>query len=500
MKKILSVLLLGLASSVFAQAALPSCEVLKEMTPAKEGRLFTDADWVQVQNQIRESPEIGAVGVAVLYVCGIGVQKDVGRGVRELERAADDLNPSAFAALYYLYSGFLGVPKNPVLAQKWLQLGAEQGVPELQMELGRVYWQGFLIRQDVVAAERWMLKAAGQGHLDTYANLVQFYLSREKYADALKWSEIGAAAGDAMSAYLSGYIYSKGLGTHSNVNLALQRLTYAAEKRFPFAELRLGKMYSTGTFAELDYEKALGWYRRAAARSVPDAQAALANAYERGLGVPVDLREAYLWRKKVVVQRTSFSQEVRIAPRQWHLRDLFDCGGIGDAVTDLSIANDLSWARQGSPEAQVKMAKHLASKNDVEQTLCWYLSAVDGGDLQSTSNLGLAYLKGDGLPINLSLGVHFLRIAAEGNNVSAKTRLANAYLSGIGVERNPVAAYAVNFSGEWSGDELDALLENYHPAIEDEMSPAQIAQARRLIRDMSVPGEYLISLDRATTQ
>jgi len=114
--------------------------------------------------------------------------------------------------------------------------------------------------------------------------------------------------------------------------------------------------------------------------------------------------------------------------------------------------------------------------------------------------LGLAYLKGDGLPVNLSLGVHFLRIAAEGKNVSARTRLANAYLSGIGVEKNPVAAYAVNFSGEWSGDELDALLENYHPAIEDEMSPAQIAQAKRLIRDMSVPGEYLISLDRATAQ
>jgi uncharacterized protein len=500
MKKILTVLLLGLASSVFAQVDVPSCEVLQKVIPAKEGRLFTDAEWVQIQNQIRESPEIGAVGVSFLYLCGIGVQKDVDRGVRELERAADDRNPSAFYALYFLYNGFLGVPKNPVMAQKWLQRGAEHGVPELQVELGRVYWQGVLIRQDVVAAERWFAKAASQGHLDAYANLVQFYLSREKYADALKWSEIGAAAGDAMSAYLSGYIYSKGLGTPADANLALRRLTYASEKRFVFAELRLGKMYSNGTFVELNYEKALKWYRQAAARLVPDAQAALANAYERGLGVPVDLREAYLWRKRVVVQRKSFSQEVRVAPRQWHSRDLYDCSGIGDAVTDFSIANDLSWARQGSPEAQVKMAQHLASKKDVEQTLCWYMSAVDGGDMQSTSNLGFAYLKGDGLPVNLSLGVYFLRIAAEGNNVSARTRLANAYLAGVGVEKNPVAAYALNFAAEWNGDELDALLENYHPAFEDEMSPAQIAQAKRLIRDMSVPGEYLTSLDRATAQ
>lgn len=500
MKKILSVLLLGLASTAFAQMEMPTCQDLRKLTPIKEGRLFTNAEWLQLQSMVRESPEIGALGAGFLYLCGIGVQKDVQRGLHEIERAAEELNPLAFSALYFLHKGYLSVPDDARMARKWLQLGAEHGVPELQVEIGRLYWQGIELPQDLAAAERWMVKAASQGHLDAYATLAQFYISREKYADALKWSEIGSTAGDAMSAYLSGYIYSKGLGAPVDASLALRRFTFAAEKRLVLAELRLGKMYSAGILAELNHAKSLKWYRQAADRSVPDAQAAVANAYERGLGVSVDLREAYLWRKKADSQKKSFSQDVRIASKHPLLQDLYACSGIGDAVTDITIANDLSWAKQGAYEAQVKMAQHLASKKkDVEQALCWYMSAVDGGDMQSTAHLGLAYLKGDGLPINPALGVYFLRLAADGNNVSARTRLADAYLSGVGVKKSLVAAYALKFAGQWADDELDSLLENYHPAFEDEMSTVEISKARRLIREMSVPGDYLTALDRATT-
>ena len=49
-------------------------------------------------------------------------------------------------------------------AARWYRIAAEHGKVEAEYNLGRCYYLGHGVVQDVVEAERWYMKAAKHGH------------------------------------------------------------------------------------------------------------------------------------------------------------------------------------------------------------------------------------------------------------------------------------------------------------------------------------------------
>lgn len=106
---------------------------------------------------------------------------------------------------------------------------------------------------------------------------------------------------------------------------ALEIIIPAAEKGYPWAQLRLGVAYELGKGVPADIPKALYWYKKASVHKGNDkwsegtlvgsvgpahyfnqnsdamvAQYQIANIYLHGKGVKKDLVAAYLWAKYVV--------------------------------------------------------------------------------------------------------------------------------------------------------------------------------------------------------
>ena len=89
------------------------------------------------------------------------------------------------------------------------------------------------------------------------------YYDRANYETALKvWLE-SAKAGDAEAQYYVGEIYSKGLGSEPDFNLAAQWYQNSAQQGYAPAQNQLGFLYEQGLGVEYDPKQAVEWYRRA---------------------------------------------------------------------------------------------------------------------------------------------------------------------------------------------------------------------------------------------
>ncbi|MFM0306042.1 tetratricopeptide repeat protein, partial [Paraburkholderia sediminicola] len=145
-----------------------------------------------------------------------------------------------------------------------IRLSAEQGQPEAEDILGRMYSVGQgVVRDDDIAAQ-WYRKAADQGY---------------------------AAAQNRL-----GYAYLKGLGVPQNDALAVQWMTKSAEGGYAPAQDNVGVFYEYGLYGlPRDVDRALEWYRTAAAQDYAPAQFKVGVCFQRGIGVPPDLKVAAHW-------------------------------------------------------------------------------------------------------------------------------------------------------------------------------------------------------------
>ena len=103
------------------------------------------------------------------------------------------------------------------------------------------------------------------------------------------------------------------------------------------------------------------------------------------------------------------------------------------------------------------------------------------GDDNGQYNLGLLYLRGNGVPKNMREAEKWLRKAAEQDMSEAQNDLGVVYaLGGDGIARNPVEAY------KWLWIASKGNVVRGKPALDalgKDMTPDQIKQAKRAGRD-----------------
>ena len=155
---------------------------------------------------------------------------------------------------------------------------------------------------------------------------------------------------------------------------------------------------------------------------------------------------------------------------------------VGQNLEDtLSFEDTLSLANQGIPTAQVSLAFMYDNGNGVPEddaeAVKWFRLAADQGLAGAQHNLGLAYANGNGVPQNYAEAVKWYRLGAYQGNEYAQSNLGFMYATGAGVVINYVTAYAWFNIAAAAGVEL-AL--NNRLILEQEMTPAQIAEAQQL--------------------
>jgi TPR repeat protein len=101
--------------------------------------------------------------------------------------------------------------------------------------------------------------------------------------------------------------------------------------------------------------------------------------------------------------------------------------------------------------------------------------AAEQGDAKAQFNLGILYAKGQGVPQDYKRAAQWYRKAAEQGYANAQYRLGMMYAEGQGVPQDYVQAF------KWI--DLTASQGATHDWLSKKMTPAQIAEAQRLVRE-----------------
>jgi len=145
-------------------------------------------------------------------------------------------------------------------------------------------------------------------------------------------------------------------------------------------------------------------------------------------------------------------------------------------------------AEAGDARAQFMMGtiyeQGLGVPKDLASAARWYRRAAEGGSASAQYNLGIFYQFGKSVPQDPAEAARWLRMAAEQGHGRAQNNLSTFYFTGIGVPRDPVEAWKwLTLSSDGlKGKGHEIALEN-RAAIEREMTPDQIAEARRRVED-----------------
>jgi uncharacterized protein len=181
-----------------------------------------------------------------------------------------------------------------------------------------------------------------------------------------------------------------------------------------------------------------------AQRGDPVGQYRLATAYYWGDGTAPDLARAAAW--------------FRRAAEQGHRGAQFNLGLMHD--TGRGVAEERA------------------------EALAWYRRAAEQGHPHAQHNLGVLYRNGRGVPRDLGEAARwYLRAAAQGH-VPAQVKAALMYDDGEGVALDAVEAhrwYSLAH-GQLAGRERDEIA-MLIGALEPRLTPAQLAEARRLARE-----------------
>ncbi|MGZ8447263.1 MAG: tetratricopeptide repeat protein [Candidatus Deferrimicrobiaceae bacterium] len=161
----------------------------------------------------------------------------------------------------------------------------------------------------------------------------------------------------------------------------------------------------------------------------------------------------------------------------------------GDFATAFRLMKPL--AEKGDAKAQHNLGVMYDYGRGVPQdstkALKWYRMAAEHGIPEAQHNLGLMYQKAQGVPQNYAEAAKWYRRAAEQGMADSQVNLGMMYYHGQGVPRDYVLAHmwldlaASQYPASVRENLNDAV--HYKDIVNSLMTPAQIAEAKRLARE-----------------
>jgi len=270
-----------------AEPAPPSSPAPRpaEVTPGRLARHMT--------NRLKRRIMIGAVGIAIVLV---GREFWPGQSAAELaEQGVAAYDSEDYSA-----------------ALPFLIRAAEREDPEAQYTLGRMYFNGYGVVQDVDRAIALFEQSADQGHPGGQTAVGYLYTTGQGYEldddEANRWYRMAADQGFAQAQFNLGYMVQNGRGVEASDEDAVQWYRLAADGGYAAAQTNLGYMYHSGLGVEEDFEEAARLYRLAAEQGNIQGQLNLAIMYGKGEGVERNYGEQVKWYGLAAAQGDSTAQ------------------------------------------------------------------------------------------------------------------------------------------------------------------------------------------------
>lgn len=281
--------------------------------------------------------------LGLLYLYGVGCEKDVDYGIDLITEAAQDGLVEAQNQLGWMYRDGVGVEQDYKTAFKWFLKAADQGDALAQRLIGVMCLDGEGVLQDNEAAFKWTFKAANQGDDRAQSVLGWMYRAGEgvgqDYEMAFEWYLKAAGQGYDLAQQAVGSAYYNGEGVEQDYEEAFKWFQKAAKQGYAKAQCCVGMMYCNGEGVEQDYEEAFEWFLKAANQGDSDAQRNIGEMYRDGDGVEENKELAEEWFRKAAANGDEDAQEALKALQAEREEEIL---GELDALTGLaSIKEDV---------------------------------------------------------------------------------------------------------------------------------------------------------------
>ncbi len=156
------------------------------------------------------------------------------------------------------------------------------------------------------------------------------------------------------------------------------------------------------------------------------------------------------------------------------------------AWLSLSIVVWLVFMLTTTTWADFQAGIEAADRGDYHTAVEEFQLSAERGDVKARYSLGVMYQLGLGVPQDDQETVRWYQLAAEQGDASAQHNLGMMYFEGKGVPKNDVQAYLWMSLAAGQGTEL---ARKNLAVIEEEMTPAQLAEAQQLAQEWKAKGK-----------
>jgi TPR repeat protein len=251
-----------------------------------------------------------------------------------------------------------GVDEDDIEAMKWYLSAAKLGVPEAQLTVGHAYELGWLqSKAGKQEAFHWYELAAKQGLVEAQAQTAQHYFEGNGVAknegEAEKWLRKAAENGHPQSAFKFAEItFAKAKTDKSNksVEEGLVWMRKAADLGYGEAQFNMGSLSLFGPYMPQDLSEAASWWKKAAASGNTEAQSFISEEFHRNqpTGPYMDQRLVMLYIK---------ATEKGDAEAEWEIGRAY---ANGSGVIKENKSEAANWFRKAADKGHVTAQCNLA--------------------------------------------------------------------------------------------------------------------------------------------
>lgn len=332
-------------------------------------------------------------------------------------------------ARQYLY-GSRNTAQNFTQAFSMFLQEAENGNALAMHDLGRMCADGLGRDADRETAQEW------------YAKALAAFQAAEKTATERKRPYLQ---------YRIGKMYAADIGTDQDYNKAARWLKGAASAGHKYAQYSLAGLYRQGQGVAQDDVQAFHLYGCSAEQGNPYADYELAKMYRDGIGTQKDGRQAGVHFENTFDGFLHLEAKSGDDKLQYRLGQMLHTG-TGTERDDVAAAD--YWeraAKMGNVHAQYALGKLWLENGsgDTAQAIRWITKAAEAGNAAAQYTLGKLCLTGEVMEKDTARAVELFTLSAGQGNEYAAYRLGRLYLSGEEVPKDAEEAVRwLSFSAE----------------------------------------------------
>lgn len=318
-----------------------------------------------------------------------------------------------------------GLQKNIKKALTWLTRAGKQGHPRAQFFLGQFYRSGMGVEKDLVEARKWFRLAATWGDID--AQNAYNELKRREVKEKLQQVRVKAEAGDLQALHqLASWHLEGESGAEKSSSAAIHWFTRAAQEGYMASQYQLGLLYKSGGDGfKKDLSQARKWLTLAHEQGSAEARVLLQDIsrQQQGSGRPLQERISKLAR------RVPFEKEAKQGDAQAQYKlGLMYIRGEG---VKLDPVVGLAWLRKSAGQNNINAQIHLGQllmrglyvDKDYDESAMWYQRAANAGDAEAQYMLANMFRAGLGVDKDQKQAEQLYSAAAKQGHAKAKARM-----------------------------------------------------------------------------